>query len=97
MLAARIDRLAVAERLLQIVAVLGKEVSARSLALTAELNDDGLDAALCGLVDGGFLLRSRALPGTGLAYSHPLTREVAYGTQLAEHRAATHAAGDDGA
>ena len=27
-----------------------------------------------------------------LAFRHPLTREVAYGTQLAERRAATHAA-----
>ena len=27
-----------------------------------------------------------------LAFRHPLTREVAYGTQLAEQRAATHAA-----
>ena len=27
-----------------------------------------------------------------LAFRHPLTREVAYGTQLGERRAATHAA-----
>ena len=92
-LAARIDRLSpVAKQLLQIISVLGKEVGARSLGLTAELNEEELDPALCELVDGGFLYEAELYPERVLAFRHPLTREVAYGTQLAEHRAATHAA-----
>ena len=42
--------------------------------------------------DGGFLYEAELYPERVLAFRHPLTREVAYGTQLAERRAATHAA-----
>jgi adenylate cyclase len=92
-LAARIDRLQPsAKQLLQIVAVLGKEVGARSLGLTAGLSDEVLEPALCELVDGGFLYEAELYPERVLAFRHPLTREVAYETQLAERRVATHAA-----
>ncbi len=92
-LTARIDRLSPdAKQLLQITAVLGKEVGARSLGLTAGLSSEQLDGGLCELVDGGFLYEAELYPERVLAFRHPLTREVAYGTQLAEHRGATHAA-----
>ncbi len=92
-LAARIDRLEpAAKQLLQVTSVVGKEVSARALALTAGLDEEGLNPALCTLVDGGFLYEAELSPERVLAFRHPLTREVAYGTQLAERRGATHAA-----
>ncbi|HET7485738.1 MAG TPA: adenylate/guanylate cyclase domain-containing protein [Solirubrobacterales bacterium] len=92
-LAARIDRLDPdAKQLLQIASVVGKEVGARALGLTAGLGEKDLNPALCELVDGGFLYEAELYPERVLAFRHPLTREVAYGTQLAERRAATHAA-----
>ncbi len=92
-LAARIDRLSPdAKQLLQVASVVGKELGARALGLTAELSEEELDPALCELVDGGFLYEAELYPERVLAFRHPLTREVAYGTQLAERRGATHAA-----
>jgi class 3 adenylate cyclase/tetratricopeptide (TPR) repeat protein len=91
-LAARIDRLGHdAKHLLQVASVLGKEVSAEALAMAAELDAEGMDGALRELTDGGFLYEAEIYPQRLLAFRHPLTREVAYGTQLAEQRAATHA------
>lgn len=92
-LAARIDRLSPpAKQLLQVASVLGKEVAASSLGLTAGLGEEELETALAELVAGGFLSDAELYPERLLAFRHPLTREVAYGTQLGERRAATHAA-----
>jgi adenylate cyclase len=92
-LAARIDRLSPeAKRLLQVASVIGKEAGARALALTAELDAAALDPTLCELVDNGFLYEVELYPERVLAFRHPLTQEVAYGTQLGDRRAATHAA-----
>ncbi|HEX3324423.1 MAG TPA: adenylate/guanylate cyclase domain-containing protein [Solirubrobacterales bacterium] len=92
-LAARIDRLdPAAKQLLQIASVVGKEVGARALGLTAGLGKEELDPAICELVDGGFLYEAELYPERVLAFRHPLTREVAYGTQLGDRRAATHSA-----
>jgi len=92
-LAARIDRLGpTAKELLQVTSVIGREVGARALGLTAGLDEEELNPALCELVDGGFLYEAELYPERVLAFRHPLTREVAYGTQLGERRAATHVA-----
>ena len=92
-LAARIDRLdPAAKQLLQVASVVGKEVGARALGMTAGLDEAQLNPALCELVDGGFLYEAELYPERVLAFRHPLTQEVAYGSQLAERRAATHAA-----
>ncbi|HEX5592245.1 MAG TPA: adenylate/guanylate cyclase domain-containing protein [Solirubrobacterales bacterium] len=91
-LAARIDRLgADSKQLLQVASVLGKEVSSEALALAAGLGEEAMDGALRELIDGGFLYEAELYPQRLLAFRHPLTREVAYGTQLADQRAATHA------
>ncbi len=93
-LAARIDRLGPeAKRLLQAASVAGKEIGERSLALIGG-TDDGPEGegALRELIDAGFLYELELYPERVLAFRHPLTREVAYGTQLAEQRASTHAA-----
>jgi adenylate cyclase len=92
-LAARIDRLGPeAKQLLQVASVVGKEIGGRALGLTAGLSEEALDPALCELVDGGYLYETELYPERVVAFRHPLTREVAYGTQLADRRAATHAA-----
>ncbi|MGH2976083.1 MAG: ATP-binding protein, partial [Solirubrobacterales bacterium] len=92
-LAARIDRLEpAAKQLLQVASVVGKEVGGRALGLTAGLAEEELNPALCELIDGGFLYEAELYPERILAFRHPLTREVAYGTQLTERRTATHAA-----
>jgi class 3 adenylate cyclase len=92
-LAARIDRLGPsAKRLLQVASVAGKEFGERSLHLTAGLTREEMDPLMCDLTDGGFLYETELYPERVFAFRHPLTREVAYGTQLAEQRAMTHAA-----
>ncbi|HEX3735558.1 MAG TPA: adenylate/guanylate cyclase domain-containing protein [Solirubrobacterales bacterium] len=92
-LAARIDRLGPdAKQLLQTASVVGKEISARALGLTAGLGAEEIDPALCELIEAGFLYEAEIYPQRLLAFRHPLTREVAYGSQLTERRAATHAA-----
>jgi adenylate cyclase len=92
-LAARIDRLdPAAKQLLQVASVVGKEVSGRALGMTAGLERDRIDPVLCELIKAGFLYEAELYPERMLAFRHPLTREVAYGTQLAEGRATTHAA-----
>lgn len=92
-LAARIDRLDHdAKGLLQVASVLGKEVSAEALGMAANLSEEEIEPALRELIEGGFLYEAELYPQRLLAFRHPLTQEVAYGTQLAEQRAATHAA-----
>jgi adenylate cyclase len=92
-LAARIDRLSHnAKQLLQVASVLGKEVSAEALGMAAGLGPESMEKALRELIDGGFLYEAELYPERVLAFRHPLTREVAYGTQLASQREATHAA-----
>ncbi len=91
-LAARIDRLDPAsKRLLQVASVLGKEVGRRALVITAKLEEEKQEVALSNLIEAGFLYRAQHYPEV-LAFRHPLTREVAYNSQLAERRAATHTA-----
>jgi adenylate cyclase len=90
-LAARIDRLDPdAKQLLQVASVLGKEVGGEALAMAGGLEEEPMERALGELIDGGFLYEAELYPQRLLAFRHPLTREVAYGTQLAEQRAATH-------
>ncbi|HET8814560.1 MAG TPA: adenylate/guanylate cyclase domain-containing protein [Solirubrobacterales bacterium] len=92
-LAARIDRLPpAAKQLMQVASVVGKEVSGQALGLTAGLEETEMEGALRDLIDSGFLYEAEMYPQRVFAFRHPLTREVAYGTQLAEQRAATHAA-----
>jgi adenylate cyclase len=92
-LAARIDRLdPEAKHLLQVASVVGKEVSGRALGMTAGIDSDQIDPVLCELIESGFLYEAELYPERILAFRHPLTREVAYGSQLGDGRAATHAA-----
>jgi class 3 adenylate cyclase/tetratricopeptide (TPR) repeat protein len=92
-LAARIDRLdPTCKQLLQVASVVGKEVSGEALRLTADLDEEELAGAVAELIEAGFLYEGEIYPQRVLAFRHPLTREVAYGTQLGSQREATHAA-----
>lgn len=92
-LAARIDRLdPAAKQLLQVASVVGKELSARALGATAGLETVEIEPALCQLAEAGFLYEAEMYPQRIFAFRHPLTREVAYATQLGDGRARTHAA-----
>ena len=91
-LAARIDRLEVAKTLLQAAAVIGKEVPEPALRIVSGLDDEALAEGLKELIGAGFLYEAEIYPERVLAFSHPLTREVAYGSQLGKQRATAHAA-----
>ncbi|MBW2444475.1 MAG: AAA family ATPase [Deltaproteobacteria bacterium] len=91
-LAARIDRLGEDEkRLLRAAAVAGREVSEPILRAVTDLDGEDLDAALAQLDEAGLLLQQSLYPVAEYAFRHPLTHEVAYGSQLAARRAETHA------
>ena len=91
-LAARIDRLAAAKALLQAAAVFGKEVPEPALVRVAGLDEEAVAEGLKELISAGFLFEAEIYPERVLAFTHPLTREVAYGSQLGEQRSAAHAA-----
>ena len=91
-LAARIDRLAEREKaVLQSAAVIGKEFAEPVLARVAQLDASELEATLRELVAGEFLYEQELYPEVVYAFKHPLTMEVAYGSQLGDRRAASHA------
>ena len=82
-----------AKQLLQVASVVGKEIGERALRLDRRPRAPRRSSRLlCELTDAGFLYEAELYPERVFAFRHPLTREVAYGTQLAEQRAATHAA-----
>jgi class 3 adenylate cyclase/tetratricopeptide (TPR) repeat protein len=92
-LAARIDRLAEREKqVLQTAAVIGKEFAEPILAEVAQLPSRELSEALGALKDAEFLHEQSLFPVAEYAFKHPLTQEVALGSQLRERRARTHAA-----
>jgi adenylate cyclase len=92
-LAARIDRLAARDKaVLQAAAVIGKEFAAGVLERVAELDAGELVAALQALRAGEFVDEREPEPEALYAFRHPLTREVAYDSQLRERRARVHAA-----
>jgi class 3 adenylate cyclase len=92
-LAARIDRLPEREkRLLQVAAVIGKDFPEPLLAAVAELPADELKAALAALHRAEFIHEQALYPVAEYAFKHPLTQEVALGSQLKERRRQVHAA-----
>jgi class 3 adenylate cyclase len=93
LLAARIDRLADrAKQVLQAASVIGSTFFRSMLAKVAELPDDSLDEALRTLVSAELVYEEYLYPEPEYAFRHPLTRDVAYGSQLAARRARVHAA-----
>jgi len=92
-LAARIDRLPEREkRLLQVASVIGKDFPEPLLAEVADLAVDQLKDSLATLRRAEFIHERAIYPVAEYAFKHPLTQEVALGSQLRERRRQVHAA-----
>jgi predicted ATPase len=72
--------------------VIGKTFSESVLKRVGELPDTELNEALRALIETEFLYEEALYPEAEYAFKHPLTQEVAYGSQLMERRARLHAA-----
>ncbi len=93
LLAARIDRLVERDkRVLQVAAVIGKDFSEPLLAAVTGLSGDELPAALGALRRAEFIHEQAMYPVAEYSFKHPLTQEVALGTQLKERRRELHTA-----
>jgi adenylate cyclase len=91
-LASRIDRLAEREKqLLAIASVVGMVVRAEILRRVASLSDADLSTSLARLSETELLYEMAIYPRAEYAFKHPLTREVAYYSQLGDRRRRTHA------
>jgi adenylate cyclase len=92
-LAARIDRLAPRDKaVLQAAAVIGREFPVPVLERVAGFEPAALEDALAALTRAAFLHEQELYPERLYAFKHPLTQEVAYRSQLAQHRGPVHAA-----
>jgi len=90
-LAARIDRLAPEDkRLLQVAAVVGKDVPYALLEAIAELSDEALRRGLDHLRAAEFLYETGLFPDREYSFKHALTHEVTYGGLLQERRRELH-------
>jgi len=91
-LAARIDRLAARDKtVLQAAAVIGREFPRSVLCNVVDTDAGELDDALAHLVAAELVYEHDVDPEPVFVFTHPLTAEVAYRTQLAKHRARVHA------
>jgi adenylate cyclase len=91
-LSARIDRLPEREKqVLQNAAVIGKEFAEPILAAVCELPKAERDDALATLCNAEFIHQQSLYPVAEYAFAHPLTQEVALGSQLHEQRRRVHA------
>jgi tetratricopeptide (TPR) repeat protein len=92
MIAARIDRLpAEDKRLLQVAAVVGKDVPLTLLEAIADLTNEVLRRGLKHLQAAEFLDEIEQFPDLVYSFKHALTHEVTYGGLLQEHRRDLHA------
>ena len=96
-LAARIDRLPEREKnVLQTAAAIGKtfpeKLLRRVLGSVSEFDETAQNQALSALVTAEFLFEAALYPELEYSFKHPLTQEVAQGSQLRERRIAVHAA-----
>jgi adenylate cyclase len=92
-LSARIDRLSPREKaVLQAAAVIGKEFPQPVLERVVDLQPPELEDALRNLIAGEFVYEQELYPEAMYSFKHPLTLEVAYGSQLRERRGKVHAA-----
>src|SRR5262249_29377021 len=92
-LGARIDRLPEREKhVLQTAAVIGKEFGEPVLRRVEGLPEAELAAALRALAQAELVYETALYPEADYAFKHPLTQEVAYGSQLGDRRKRVHAA-----
>jgi len=96
-LAARIDRLPEREKqVLQTAAIIGKTFAESLLrqvvTSVSKLDETALSQSLSALAAAEFLFEAALYPHLEYSFKHPLTQEVALGSQLRERRAKVHAA-----
>jgi predicted ATPase len=92
-LAARIDRLNLDDkRLLQIAAVIGKDVPWPLLEAVSSVPEGDLRTGLTRLQAAELLLEARLFPDLEYTFKHALTHDVAYESLLHDRRRALHAA-----
>ena len=92
-LAARIDRLPAREKaLVQMMSVIGNEIPGPLLSDVSDLGARELADAVDLLGRAQWVVHNDATAGREYAFKHPLTQEVAYGSQLSEPRARAHRA-----
>jgi tetratricopeptide (TPR) repeat protein len=90
-LTARIDRLPPAEKdLLQTLAVVGKEFSARLLKQVVDRPEHELQGFLSHLQAAEFIYEQPAFPEVEYTFKHALTQEVAYNSLVQDRRKALH-------
>jgi tetratricopeptide (TPR) repeat protein len=90
-LAARIDRLPPEEKaLLQVAAVIGKDMPLTLLQAVADLPEESLHARLMQLQRSEFLYETRLVPEVEYAFKHALSHEVAYAGLLQDRRRVLH-------
>jgi adenylate cyclase len=88
---ARIDRLAEREKqVLQAASVIGKKFSEPVLKEAAGLPERDIADAVRTLIGSEFIYEEVLYPEVEYAFKHPLTRDVAYDSQLSERRARVH-------
>jgi adenylate cyclase len=90
-IAARIDRLpARAKALVQTMSVIGSEIPELLLSEVSELGEPQLAEAVEMLAGGQWVIPRDASGSREYVFKHPLIQEVAYRSQLSEHRARAH-------
>ena len=90
-LAARIDRLTVAEKeLLQQLSVIGRQFPVSLVNAVVSQTEDELQQILASLQAKEFLYEQPAFPESEYLFKHALTQDVAYGTVLQEQRKTLH-------
>jgi class 3 adenylate cyclase/tetratricopeptide (TPR) repeat protein len=91
-LAARIDRLPQEDkRLLQVAAVIDKDVPFALLLAVADLGEEDLRRGLAHLQAAEFLYEASLFPDLEYTFKHALTQEVAYASLLEDQRRPLHA------
>ena len=91
-LASRIDRLSETDKeTLQTAAVIGREFSASLLSVVADEPDETVRSRLSRLVATEFIGEKPGTTSEVFSFAHPLTREVAYQSQVLERRRRLHA------
>jgi class 3 adenylate cyclase/tetratricopeptide (TPR) repeat protein len=91
-IAARIDRLAAEDKhVLRIAASVGPVIAFEILDAVSGVGSSRLSASLARLRDTEFLYESRTYPEVAYAFTHALTREVAYGEMTHDQRRSMHA------
>ncbi|MBH5398732.1 AAA family ATPase [Bradyrhizobium sp. CNPSo 4010] len=90
-LLARLDRLAPAREVAQVAAAIGREFSHELLAMTAQLSESELQAALDDLVGSGLVFRRGTPPQATYSFKHALVQDAAYATLVRPKRQRLHA------